>query len=291
MADRAFIGIPADDVEYNHISFSHVELPIRERPGPSAGQISDHVDEVYSYDGSHSGTASIACPVFTPQSESDAPSKPQPQIVLNGSWTSSTGGADSLHTPSVSDIASPDIGVGMDAPTHLSTQAQASAWRLCTPEALSSSSEVIAFEQTNLLGGMGDPQHTIRLNQDDLDFLEELQRIQSQSQRESSPHLLDRSHPLDYVPQTPALEASSPVAADTWTVEAPAASRTQLTPVRTAKASSRSPHTRKDRAALTSSGREKAGKLRKVGACLRCLVNHETVRTKPEGSSSFIDVC
>lgn len=280
MADRAFIGIPAEDVEYSRTSLSHVGFPVRARSVPSASQESDQFDEVYSYDGSHSGIANTACPVFTPQSGSDAPTNSQPQIMLNDSWTSPTGGPGSRHTPSISDSASLGMGSGMESPTLLSMQAQVSASRFCTPEALSPS-EAMDSEQFDLLGGMSDTQETLRLGQEDIDFLQELQRIENQSPLQSSPNLLAWSHLSEDDPHVFVLGSSSPVPADTWTLETPVTERTEMTPARRSKVPSGPRVNKKERAALTSTARARAQKLREIGVCLRCLVNHESVRAEP----------
>lgn len=280
MAERAFIGIPADDLEYSGAPFSHMGISTRQRSVPSASQESDQFDDTHSYDASQSSVPNDACRVCTPSSSSDAPNELQPQIMLNGSWASSTGGAGSLHTPSVSGSTSLDTNRRVGSSIVLQTQSQISTSRSWTPEILSPSSEVQGPRPFDPLEGMGDPREIIMLDQEDINFL--LREL------ENSSHVPGPSNLPNNGPQMYGLGSTSPMAADTRNVEAPAPERPHLSPMRTPKKSSGSQAIKKERAALTSSSREKAQKVREIGACLRCLVNHEPVRFEPQGSSSFL---
>lgn len=276
MADRAFIGIPAEDDEYTRALFFPIDPSPGERSMPFSSQESDQFDEANSYDASESGTGDVACPVFTPPSSSDAPVRSQPQIMLNGSRNSSTRGAGSLQTPSASGSASLGPSQGMGSPILIQTQPQIPKSKSWTPEILSPSPEATASGHPILLEGMSDPRETFMLEQGDIDFL--LQGIQNQSQSESSPPVLSPSHLLDNTLHLSALGSSLPVA-NTWVTEAPVAGHTRLAPIRTPVSHSGSQATKKERAALTLTAREKAHKVREIGACLRCLVNHEPVRS------------
>ena len=266
--ERSLIGIPAEDEHNRGLTFFFDSW---------TGQLS----QTSASEGSESAAPekSPRAPpsdhnpglplVLTPQSDSDVLMREVSQISLGESEASSASGVHVIATPSSSESATLDSNISQE------TQSRSRLSDGRTPP-MSPYADQRSFVPVNPLQGIEDPRDTIVIDDEDIDFLIRAQEEQGQPNESQSfiGPLLDpvigTSHVSPKVREI--LKSTRPKKKESC-------SRSSNSPI-LVKGHRYDPKTRvgrKERGPLTEEKRQVACEVRKIGACLRCLYNHEPV--------------
>ena len=295
--ERSLIGIPAEDEHDRGLTFffdSWTGQPSQ----TSASEGSESAAPESSPRAPPSDHSSSLPLVMTPQSDSDVLMKDVSQISLDESEASSASGVNVIATPSSSEPATLDSNVSQE--TQLRSRLSDGRTSPMSPYA-----DQRSFVPVNPLLGIDDPRDTIVINRDDIDFLlrsQEGQGPPNEPQHVGGP-LHDPGVGSSHVSpkETDMPKSTGPRSKESRsrrshsTILVP---RQRYDPTTQIGRRSHSklldprqtydPTTqigRRERRPLTEERRETARALRKVGACLRCLYNHEPVSVK--SSSGF----
>ena len=265
--ERSLIGIPAEDEHDRGLTFffdSWTGQPSQ----TSASEGSESAAPENSPRAPPSDHDSNLPLVLTPQSDPDVLMKEVSQISLGESEASSASGVNVIATPSSSESATLDSNISQQ------TQSRSRLSDGRTPP-MSPYADQKGFVPVNPLQGIEDPRDTIVIVQEDIDFLKGLegQCLPNEPQHFIGP-LLDPGIGTSHVsPKAREIHKS------TRPEKKEPRSRTSHSPI-TVKGHRYDPKTqvgRKERRRLTEEEKQKARELRKKGACLRCLYNHEPV--------------
>lgn len=270
-SERALLGIPAAENDEHDRGLVFLFDSWTGQPSQtSASEGSECAAPKYSPTAPPSDQSSSVPLVMTPQSDSDVSMMEISPMRLGGSEASFRSGVDVPGTPSTSE----SITFG----SHNLLESQSGSWFPAgrTSPTMSPSLDPTSSVQVDPLEGI-DPRETIVIDKEDIEYLSLLQA----QARQGQPNDLQVSVSPWHDPG-PGISHLSPNARNlpkenTRTRKRKADTSTPY-PSRSASTTLRAKATKQERAALTLRGREKASKLREIGVCLRCLVNHEEVR-------------
>ena len=274
-SERPLIGIPAEDEHDRGLIFLFDSWTGQLSQTASEGSESAAPENSPRAPPSdHSSSLPL---VMTPQSDSDVLMKEVSQISLSESEASSASGVNVIATPSASEPATLDSDISQE------TQFRSRLSDGRTPP-MSPYADQRSFVPVNPLQGIDNPRDTIDINKEDIDFL--LRSQEGQGQPNELQNLVGPLH-------DPGIGTShfSPTVRDMPKSTGPRKRESDNRSSRSSilvKRQRYDPKTqigRKERRPLTEEGRKTARALRKVGACLRCLYNHEHVSVRP--SSGF----
>ena len=259
--ERSLIGIPAEDEHDRGLTFFFDSWTGQ----PSQTSASEGSESAAPENSPRAPPSdhSLRLPlVMTPQSDSDVLMKEVSQISLSESEPSSASGVNVIATPSSSESATLDsnISQGTQSPSRLSDGR--------TPP-MSPHADQRSFAPVNPLQGIEDPRETIDINREDIDFL---LRLPNEPQHFIGPFLdpgTGTSHVPPKVREIP--KSMRPEKKE------PRRSSHSPIPVKGHRYDPKTQVGRKEGRHLTEERRQIARELRKIGACLRCLYNHEPV--------------
>ena len=201
--------------------------------------------------------------VMTPHSDSDVLMNEVSQISLGESEASSASGVNIIATPSSSESATLDSNISQE------TQSRSRLSEGRTPP-MSPYADQRSFLPVNPLQGIEDPRDTIVINKEDIDYLIGLEgQDQPNEPQHSIGPLLDPGIGTSHV--------SPPKSTRPEKKESRSRSSHSAILVKGRRYDPKTQVRRKERRPLTEEGRQTARDLRKIGACLRCLYNHEPV--------------
>ena len=206
--------------------------------------------------------------VMTPQSDSDVPMEDVSQISLSESEASSASAINIIATSSSSKSATLDSNISQE------TQSRSPFSDGRTPPMSPYADQT--FVPVNPLLGIEDPRDTIVIDEEDIDFLIRTHQGQGQPnepQNSVGPSLdpgIGNSHVLQKV-------GGPPKSTRLGKKESRDRSSHSAILVKGHRYDPKTQVGRKERRPLTEEGRQTARELRKIGACLRCLYNHEPV--------------
>ena len=265
-SERSLIGIPAEDEHDRGLTF-FFDSWTGQVSQTSASEGSESAAPENSPRAPPSDHSSGLPLVLTPQSDSDVLMKEVSEISLGESEASSASGANVIAAPSSSKSATLDSIISQE------TQSRSRLSEGRTPP-MSPYSDQRSFVPVNPLQGIEDPRDTIVIDSEDIDFLIQSQKGQPDEPQHFIGPLLDpgivTSHNSPKVRELPK---------STRPEKKKSRSRSSHSPI-LVKGHRYDPKTqvgRKERRPLTEEGRQIARELRKIGACLRCLYNHEPV--------------
>ena len=269
--ERSLIGIPAEDEHDRGLTFLF-DSWTGQLSQTSASEGSESAAPENSPRAPPSDHDSSLPLVLTPQSDSDVLMKEVSQISLGESEGSPASGVNVIATPSSSESAALDSNISQE------TQSRSRLSDGRTPP-MSPYPDQRSFVPVNPLQGIEDPRDTIVIVQEDIDFL--IRSQGGQGQPNEPQHfvgpLLDPGIGTSHVsPKVREIPKS------TRPEKKKSRSRSSHSPI-LEKGHRYDPKTqvgRKERRPLTEEGRRIARELRKIGACLRCLYNHEPVSVK-----------
>ena len=276
--DRSIIGIPAENDEFNRGLKFYFDPSTGQPSVHSTSEESEVLGETPPYEPSRSSDNTTSCKINTPQSVSDIPGGLQPQAVELTSVEFSDGessecGADHPYPPSVSAGAS--VGAIEAAPSPETLQ---EATNLLT----AGSSTVTAMSPTfgpsvdtpsDPLEDTSGPRGVINIDQNDVGFLERIMRAPLSAQMDLVHALFGQSiappHPESQSSEAKHLEVPQRTLRHTRTVAVrkPKSPRARLDPMGPRP-------TNRD---TTDKAKTEKAKMRLIGVCLPCLVNHERV--------------
>ena len=288
MLNRCFIGIPAENDEYTR-GLNFFFDPSTGQPSVhSASEESENQIESPAYQHSQSSNNTSSHIVLTPKSTSDSSDEPRPRTMSHGSGRSSESGlydrdAMSQHCPSVSARASAGTSeaahsLAAYSPAlsqvlvHMPTMAQSPAATMSPDTDLSMSNPFDPIED------MKDPRDIIDIGPSDVEYLQAIRisgtpsGIGHQAQMFNPMHLVNAQINGSMVPH-------HPVSAQVLRATSNGAG--QKTDIHQRQMAIRSKRGSRPRNTGVSNkaAMEKSKKMRQLGSCLPCLVNHEPVST------------
>ena len=260
--ERSLIGIPAEDEHDRGLTF-FFDSWTGQLSQTSESEGSESAAPENSPRAPPSDHSSSLPLVLTPQTDSDVLMKEVSQISLSEPEVSSVSGVNVMATPSSSESATLDSNISQE------TQSRSHLSDGRTPP-MSPYADQRNFAPVNPLQGIESPRDTIVIDREDIDFL---LGLPNEPQHFIGP-LLDPGTGISRVsPKVREIPKS------TRPEKKESRSRKSPSPI-VVKGHRYDPKTqvgRKERGPLTEERRQTARELRKIGACLRCLYNHEPV--------------
>ena len=185
-SERTLIGIPpAEPDEHDRGLIFFFDSWTGQPSQNSASEESEYAIPEDSIKASPSDDSTSLIQVMTPQSNLEVPRREDRQTRPNGSRNSSSG-FDLSSTPSASGRASIEAHNAQSSPGLLQTQSGSWTTEGRTPPTLSPSPDRTSSDPVNPLEGINDPRNTIIINQNDINFLQDLKAQEGQDQPNNS---------------------------------------------------------------------------------------------------------
>ena len=266
---RSLIGIPSEDEHDRGLTF-FFDSWTGQISQTSASEGSESAAPENSPRAPPSDHGSSLPLVMTPQSDPNVLMREVSEISLSEPEASSASGGNIIATPSSSSESA-----NLDSNISQGTQSRSRSSDGRTPP-MSPYANQRSFVPVNPLQGIENPRDTIVINKEDIDFLLHIQ--EGQGQPDEPQHSVGPLHDPKIGSSHFSLEVrETPKSTRPRKKESRSRSSHSAVLVKGHRYDPKTQVGRKERRPLTEEGRRTARELRKIGACLRCLYNHEPV--------------
>lgn len=286
--DRSIIGIPAEDDEFTRGLTFFFDPSTGQPSVPSTSGDSDNRGETPPYEASRSSNNPSSCRVLTPKSVSDASGGLHPRIVSSRSAGSSEGGpsdgeADRPHPPSVSARASAGSSQAASPPTSIQASSHMPTAKDHMATTISPAVDPPTPESPGPFGDMSALRAIFTVEPNDVRFLEMIMdpsRSGNLAQALDPIDLMDNHVSRSIAPPHPHMAQRARIEHEKRNPST--RSRTELVAIKARRGSEpgsnrKRPRVRTKDAKESARTADKKKLMRKIGACLPCLVNHEEV--------------